>query len=338
MYGTGWYYPPYWGRYYYPYRYSYGYGSFYNPRTGTYGTRSSWYGPYGGYSYNQYHNPRSGRHGYVETAWDGDEWASYGESYNPRTQTYREQERYYNDDNHRFESDKIATRGNNTLATQREIDLDDGWSTTERQTSKGGSSFVEGHRQADGSWQTSGNYTTADGRTGTIEGERDNGTRKTKVEGSEGGGLVSGSDGQNRGFAGKSADGDLYAGKNGSVYKKGDDGWQQYDRNDGWQSAERGNFSQTNVDQQALKERAAGNTGAATANRAATATNTRQSVSQPKTSSQRYGATSSQSWNNRSSQLNRDARARNRGYNQFNQRRSYSRGGGARAMPRGRRR
>lgn len=51
-YGTGWYYPPYVsGRYYYPYPASYGHGSWYNPATGGYGSRSAWYGPYGGYSY-----------------------------------------------------------------------------------------------------------------------------------------------------------------------------------------------------------------------------------------------------------------------------------------------
>ena len=71
-YGTGWYYPPYiYGPIYYPYWGSYGHGSWYNPVTGRYGSRSVWYGPYGGYSYTQGYNPRTGRYGYVEAAWDG---------------------------------------------------------------------------------------------------------------------------------------------------------------------------------------------------------------------------------------------------------------------------
>ena len=42
VWGTGWYYPPYWGwggdyPYYYPHYPSYGYGAWYNPWTGAYG-------------------------------------------------------------------------------------------------------------------------------------------------------------------------------------------------------------------------------------------------------------------------------------------------------------
>ena len=73
-YGTGWYYPPYiYVPYYYPYwGASYGHGYWYSPMTGAYGSRSVWYGPYGGYSYSQGYNPNTGRYGYVETGWDGD--------------------------------------------------------------------------------------------------------------------------------------------------------------------------------------------------------------------------------------------------------------------------
>jgi hypothetical protein len=85
-YGTGWYYPPYYGYGgYYPYYPSYGHGSWYNPNTGGFGSRSVYYGPYGGYTYNQGYNPKTGRYSNVETAWDGNEWASAGETYNPRT-------------------------------------------------------------------------------------------------------------------------------------------------------------------------------------------------------------------------------------------------------------
>ena len=53
MYGSGWYYPPYYGYpgypVYYPYPYSYGASAWYNPNTGMYGRSGSVYGPYGGY-------------------------------------------------------------------------------------------------------------------------------------------------------------------------------------------------------------------------------------------------------------------------------------------------
>ena len=236
VYGTGWYYAPY--LYWYPWSYSYGYGSFYNPVTGAYGTRSVWYGPYGGYSYNQAYNPTTGRRGWVETAWDGDEWASYGETYNPRTGTYTATERYFNDDTDRFEMERDIARGGASMHVEREFDVDDGWSTTERSTSKGGSSYVERHRQEDGSWEASGSFETGDGRSGTIEGEVSDGQRRTEIKGSEGGQLVSGGDGQNRGFIGKDSDGDLYAGKNGEIYKKDGEQWQKYNsENRSWQNS-----------------------------------------------------------------------------------------------------
>lgn len=59
VYGTGWYYPPYWGSYYYPHHYTWGFHAGYNPWTGwTYGVSwtngfftfgVSWGGGYGGY-------------------------------------------------------------------------------------------------------------------------------------------------------------------------------------------------------------------------------------------------------------------------------------------------
>ena len=53
VYGSGWYYPPYYGYgyyygypyYYYPYPYSYGASTWYNPNTGTYGRSASVYVP-----------------------------------------------------------------------------------------------------------------------------------------------------------------------------------------------------------------------------------------------------------------------------------------------------
>jgi hypothetical protein len=53
VWGTGWYYDPYYGYggyypIYYPPLRTYGYGSWYNPRTGFYGTAGRIYGPYGG--------------------------------------------------------------------------------------------------------------------------------------------------------------------------------------------------------------------------------------------------------------------------------------------------
>jgi hypothetical protein len=65
VWGTGWYYPPYYwyGGYYpiyYPYWRTYGYGSWYNPYTGVYGTAGRIYGPYGGAGFGARYNPSTG--------------------------------------------------------------------------------------------------------------------------------------------------------------------------------------------------------------------------------------------------------------------------------------
>lgn len=327
VYGTGWYYPPYYGYYhhygryphtYYPYYRSYGYGSYYNARTGTYANRSVWAGPYGGYSYNQHRNPRSGRYGYVETAWDNDEWASYGETYNPRTRVYSETKRYYSDDKERFEMEREIARGNQRITTEREVDIDDGWSKASRQSSEGGSMYLERHRESDGSFSSDGTITNKDGRTAKIEGSIDNGQRRTEITGADGGRAISAGDGYRRGTVAKDADGNLYAGRNGEVYKKTGDNWYSYGQGDGWNAMGKPRGPGGNkLDAGTKKE---------INNRARTAKKSPQS--------------------NRMNQLQRDSRARSMGGQQFHSRRSsgqFSRGSmsGSRAgslKSRGRRR
>jgi hypothetical protein len=237
VYGTGWYYPYYYYPYY-PYYYPYGYGSYYNPVTGRYATRSVWYGPYGGYSYNEYANRRTGRYGYVETGWDYDDWVSYGESYNPRTNIYTETSRHFSDDHDRLETERRVVGEEKSMTTRRETDFDDRWSRVERATSEGDSMVVKRRREDDGSVTTEGDIDFSDGRSATIEGEIADGQRKTRVEGSEGGGLVSAGDGERRGTLARDREGNLYAGRNGDVYKRSDDTWYSYDRGEGWQAIE----------------------------------------------------------------------------------------------------
>jgi len=73
--------------------------------------------------------------------------------------------------------------------------------------------------------------------TGDTQRTGDGGFR-TDLESDAGGNAVIKRDDGNRSFAGQSADGDLYAGHNGNVYKKTDDGWSQYS-DGGWSSSER---------------------------------------------------------------------------------------------------
>ena len=94
VWGSGYYYPPYWGWYggYYPYYYpfypTYGYGAWYNPWTGAYGRRAVAYGPYGGAGIGARYNPRTGTYSRGAAAWGPYGARGYAEAYNPRTGTY----------------------------------------------------------------------------------------------------------------------------------------------------------------------------------------------------------------------------------------------------------
>lgn len=93
VWGTGYYYPPYWGfyggyPYYYPFYPTYGYGAYYNPWTGAYGRTAVAYGPYGGAGVSARYNPRTGTYSRGAAAWGPYGARGYGEAYNPRTGAY----------------------------------------------------------------------------------------------------------------------------------------------------------------------------------------------------------------------------------------------------------
>jgi hypothetical protein len=347
-YGTGWYYWPWiYDDYYYPYwGGSYGHGSWYNPATGGYGSRSVWYGPYGGYSYTQGYNPTTGRYGYVETAWDGDEWASRGETFNPRTGVGTETDRYYNADSNSSEMERTTSRGDEWVSTRRETDFDAGTSTVERETSRGGSSEMQRQR-TEGGISSEGSITTGGGkafdvsrewsdgeRTSTITGDsgsittetrRQNGNSVTSIEGSGGGQGVSVSGDNGRTTIGQSGSGDIYAGRNGNVYKKTEGGWQEYE-NGGWQDVERPQRGEGGVGSDAApgQRPAAGQSGL---REPGSPLGSPGQAARPQTMRDLYSA--------QGGSLDRDYQARQRSQRQFEQRRSasqrgsFQRGGGS---------
>ena len=93
VWGTGWYYPPYyWGGGYYPVYFphypSYGYGARYNPWTGAYTRAGAVYGPYGGAGYAARYNARTGTYSRGAAAWGPGGARGVAEAWNPRTGTY----------------------------------------------------------------------------------------------------------------------------------------------------------------------------------------------------------------------------------------------------------
>jgi hypothetical protein len=90
VWGTGWYYPPYYGYggIYYPYFPTYGYSAWYNPWNGTYGRGAVAYGPYGGVGAGARYNPATGTYARGATAWGPYGSRGVAEAWNPRTGTY----------------------------------------------------------------------------------------------------------------------------------------------------------------------------------------------------------------------------------------------------------
>ena len=104
VWGTGYYYPPYyyWGPMYpypvywgYPY-YSYGAAAWYNPATGFYGRGAVAYGPYGGYGRSAAYNPATGTYARRVAAYWPYQAGMATSFYNPRTGAWGGGYRYAN--------------------------------------------------------------------------------------------------------------------------------------------------------------------------------------------------------------------------------------------------
>ena len=237
-YGSGYYYPPYYGYYggypvYYPRAATYGYGRYgyggaaygpyggarwgagYNPYTGTYGRGGATYGPYGGSRWGSAYNPYTGTGARGGTAYGPYGSRSAATAYNPRTGT------------------SAATRQGSSPYSQ--------W----------GSSAVSRNGQTAYSQHVS----NARGTVGSVQSS--SGARAVGASG-VGGTAV----------AGRTANGDMYAGRDGNVYRHSGSGWQEYN-NGNWNNVDRPNPSTTRQTMN-TSERSAASTSANISNRANT--------------------------------------------------------------------
>lgn len=285
MYGSGWYYPPYYGYgsyhgyphypYYYAYPYSYGASAWYNPNTGMYGRSGSVYGPYGGYGRAASYNPNTGTYARGAAVWDSNEIAGSGYAYNPRTGTGIATNRYANE--HGGWGESLVTHNDKWVQTKSE------WNDYSRQTdflTSGGTSGELTRRDAGDTVRRTGEFQRGDQSLSTGS-----------VRGSQGGvfGVETGAG--TRAGIGRSADGDLYAGRDGQVYRRNEDGWYQ-NSGDGWDKADFSSERTAQLDR-ARNERS----------------DRRESIDR---------------WSGRSNELNRSYDARNNGYQRFNQRKNRS--------------
>ena len=276
VYYAAWGYPYYWhyptsygyGSYYNPATGAYGQravaygpyggaaaGSVYNPQTGAYARgRSVWDNDElarQGYGYNPSTGTRAGgnmyydfdenegwREGYVAR---GDNWV-YGETqFDGNTATTNfETSRGVEGTSQRQWDDGDMTgsgtfEGNNRSGTTQGSITDDGASLN-MQGSEGGNVNISQDRGETGR-EISGQ--TSDGTSFSGESQRtDQGGRQTNLESEAGGKAAINRQGGDVTGVGQSASGDLYAGKNGNVYKKTDDGWSSYN-NGSWENANR---------------------------------------------------------------------------------------------------
>jgi len=244
MWGTGYYYPPYYYYGMYPYPiywpppyYTYGMSAWYNPATGFYGRGSAVYGPYGGYGRAAAYNPSTGSYAWGRTAWGPYGAAAQGGFYNPNTGAWG--------------------------GTYRASNGYQAW----------GQSVVGKGDQ----WARTAGYADSRGAVGVAKGS---GGGKAIAAAGEGG----------HGFAARTGSGDIYAGRDGNVYKRENGQWYQNSGSGSWSAVDRPGTS----GQQARAGQARANTSGM--DRAA------------------FEGRSGGGWNQGTAQqMNRDAAARQRG-------------------------
>jgi hypothetical protein len=206
VWGTGYYYPPYVYRgpypVYYPYPYSYGAAAYYNPATGTYARGAAVYGPYGGAARGVAYNPATGTRGYAASAYGPYGGVGRAAAYNPTTGTYAR--------------GAAAWGPEGGTAAYQAYNPRTDTARTGYQSANAYSQWGESVVQRGDDWVRTGHYT--DSR-GTVAGfETSQGGRGVGVQTDEG-----------RAGVAKGANDNLYAGKDGNVYKKSDSGWSTYD-------------------------------------------------------------------------------------------------------------
>ncbi|MEL6567666.1 MAG: hypothetical protein AAFQ22_04550 [Pseudomonadota bacterium] len=267
VYGSGYY----WGTYYTPYAYAYAPYWYYSPYPYTYGQASIY-------------NTGTGRyvHGHYAYGPYGGYWE--GNRYNPNTGRYGGGVYAYDYDTAVYEGWSYNPRNDVSTNTSQAIQWSDG-----NNYETWGDTVV----QRDDNWVRAERYGTEDGF-------------RREVQTSEGGRAVQVGNTDGRATAGQTGDGDLYAGANGNVFRRTDDG--------SWETRSEGEW--TSVDTAS---------GADTVRTEASARGMEPiTLDQPErlTSSQ-----NSQSWDFDRQRLERDRSARTGGRSQYESFRSSRSGG-----------
>ena len=192
-------------------------GYYYPPYIGYY---PGWAYPYYPYYYARpyaygaagYYNSATGAYGFSQTVWGPYGSASRAARYNPYTGTYAR-------------AGSVATPYGRASAGSA-YNPYTGASAITRQGSNGYSQWGSSVVSRGGQSAYTRHYSDARGTVGSIQG-------------SGGGAAIGGArTGGSSGFAGKTGSGDMYAGRDGNVYRNTGNGWQKYD-NGNWNSVNR---------------------------------------------------------------------------------------------------
>ena len=188
-----------------------GTGYYYPPYLGYGGFYPVYYPRYPTYGYGAAYNPWRGTYGRGATVYGPYGGAGVGARYNPRTGTYSRGAAAYGPYGARGAGQAYNPRTGAYGATRQGSNVYGSWGST-------------GVRRGD-QWATTSRVTS------NVTGAT---TRATRTSG--GGAAVSRSGPQGGGVVGTSGSGDVYAGRDGNVYRRQGDSWQKYD-NGGWNSA-----------------------------------------------------------------------------------------------------
>jgi hypothetical protein len=183
--------------YYYPPYYGYPIGGYpyYYPYAATYGVGA-------------YYNPYTGAYGVAHGVYGPYGGAAAARAYNPYTGTYARGATAYGPYGSRSVAQAYNPYTGTYAATRQGSNAYGSWGQSV--VSKGNTSALTQH------------YSNANGTIGSVQT-------------SKGGGAIGVNTKNGSGFAGKTAGGDMYAGRNGNVYKNTGDGWSQYG-NGSWNS------------------------------------------------------------------------------------------------------
>ena len=218
VWGSGYYYPPYIGMagglpVYFPHYPTYGYSAWYNPWTGSFGRGAAVYGPYGGAGVGARYNPVTGTYARGAAAWGPYGGAAAGQRDNARTGTYARGGVAYGPYGARGAAEAYNPRTGAFSATRQGTGVYGSWGST---------SVQRGDQWASTSHVTN-NPTGATTRT---------------MQGSQGGAAATRTGPVGTSGVARTSSGDMYAGRDGNVYRNQGGSWQKYDSG-GWSTLER---------------------------------------------------------------------------------------------------